>query len=515
MAVHAWLKRSKEFLMWSTGQTQDSTGQFKDEPVNDSEANQPAHQLHTRSRLSAVRDSLFPSWRAQSLMTAGVPGRLAYLDGLRGVASLLVFFIHNQGWSHSDFTEYVYMDNAFGWNGQYHVATIPGIRLLFTGGLLAVSVFFLISGYVLSSSALRSIHTGDHVKLGHTLSSALFRRWLRLYIPVAATTFLCLTSMQILRVRSSQDGHGGPVSFTAEAWFWQKTFRDFSFLFSGTPWLPHNDHAWSIAYEFRGSILVFTALLAFSRVRHHVRLFLELLLAWYFIYAVDGWYLSHFCIGMFLCDLDLLDEADDLPFPRLFRAMAPAKTKLLWAIMAVGVYLGGVPGTFPSIENLRKNPGWYWLSFTVPSAVTDPGHFFRLIAATSMVVAIARLPLLRRRLEQQSCQYLGRVSYGLYLIHGPVLWTIGDRVYAAFGRSAEHHAKMVPNWINLCPLPSWGPLGLELNHIVAQLILLPFNIWLGDLVTKYIDGPSNEFAKSLWKSTEDDDSRRHPGVRLI
>lgn len=87
---------------------------------------------------------------------------------------------------------------------------------------------------------------------------------------------------------------------------------------------------------------------------------------------------------------------------------------------------------------------------------------------------------------------------GFYLVHGPVLWTIGDRIYAASGRVREGHVGIVPDWINIFALPNWGPFGLEINYLLPHLILLPLTLCLAEAVTMLIDEPSNQFARWLF-----------------
>ncbi|KAK3104239.1 hypothetical protein LTR53_018630, partial [Teratosphaeriaceae sp. CCFEE 6253] len=130
-----------------------------------------------------------------------------------------------------------------------------------------------------------------------------------------------------------------------------------------------------------------------------------------------------------------------------------------------------------------------------PQAVYDFRWFYRFWAASLMVACVPHIGWLRAFFETPFCQYLGRVSYGFYLVHGPVLWTLGDRLYAASGRVREGHVGVVPTWINLFPFSSYGPFGLEINYLVPHLILLPLTLCLAEAITKLIDEPSVKFAQ--------------------
>ena len=129
-----------------------------------------------------------PSGKPSS--TASKPNKIAYLDGLRGFASLIVYLSHHAGYAHGDTFAF---QRAFGWNGNYYFSCLPGIRLFFNGGSYAVALFFVISGYVLSRSPLKMVHEKDCLRLANHLGVAVPRRFVRLYFPLFGTTFGFMT----------------------------------------------------------------------------------------------------------------------------------------------------------------------------------------------------------------------------------------------------------------------------------------------------------------------------------
>ena len=426
--------------------------------------------------------------------------RTAYLDGLRGFAALLVFSLHHQVWGHSGVGGEYILENAFGWDGKYYAICFPGIRILFSGGHLAVAVFFVISGYVLPAKALTLMQSGDIAKMSENLSSALFRRWLRLYIPVAGTTFAWMTCWHLFKIRSSNPIAQMPeTTYLAEIWKWYCDFKNYSFVFQGEPWNAYNDHTWSLPMEFRGSLVVYTATMAFSGCSRNTRLLCESLLVYYFLYIIDGWYCGLFVAGMLLCDLDLLASRGQLP--RRLQSAKKHKTWFAYLLFFLALYLGGVPSITNDLPHLRQSPGWYYLSFLKPQAFWDFRWFFRFWAAIFIVFAVPHISWLKSFFETRFCQYLGRVSYGFYLVHGPVLWTLGDRLYAASGRVREGHIGIIPDWINLMPLPDAGPFGLEINYLIPQFISLAFTLWLAEIVTRLLDQPSLAFSQWLYRKT--------------
>ena len=458
-----------------------------------------AEKSKTRVRRNAWRQAkavclllLRPSTSFRSRNETKQLRKTAWLDGLRGFAALLVYWMHHQLWAHEGVWIF---ENAFGWDGNYRFVCFPGIRVFFSGGHAAVAVFFVISGYVLSLAPLRLLH--EDSRLEDNLSSALFRRWVRLFLPVIATTFIFMTSWHLFNIRSGSLTADPPErTYAHELWKWYCDLKNFSFVFTSEVTNAYNDHLWSIPMEFRGSIVVYTSLLAFARCRTNVRLGLEAGLVLYFLYIVDGWYCALFMMGALLCDLHLLAEKDQSP--AIFSWLVALQGWIYYVLIVLSLYLAGVPSISGDIAHLRKEPGWYLLSFMKPQAVFDFRWFYRFWAATFAMISIPRIPCLRSFFESRFCQYLGKISYGLYLVHGPVLWTLGDRIYAAVGRLRQNQSAVVPGWINLIPLPSWGPLGLEVNYLIPHLILLPSTLWLAEVVTKLFDEPSVMFSRWLF-----------------
>ncbi|KAK7959345.1 acyltransferase 3 [Apiospora aurea] len=415
----------------------------------------------------------------------------AWLDGLRGFAALLVYWHHHELWAHEPNGQRRF-EHGFAYEGNYHFAALPFFRIFFTGGHFAVSVFFVISGYVLSSKPLALIHDREYVKLGDNVASALFRRWLRLYLPFIATTFVYLSCWRALDLwiydRTPQR------TWVDEVWNWYIEFKNFSFVFNmgGLPWFSYNFHLWSIPVEMKGSIVIYTCLLAFSRCSKNARLWCCAALIFYFMYITDAWYCAMFVSGMLICDLDLLAKKQRLP-PVLSRPSS-AKKFIYYHLLACSE-------ANRDALLLRKMRGWYYLSFLKPQAFFDCKWFYLFWAASLLVASTPRVPWLKSFFETGFCQYLGRISYSLYLVHGPVLWTLGDRVYTAVGWHQEAQLTNLPHWVDKVKLPRAGPLGLEVSFLLPQLILLPLTIWLAEVVTRVIDEPSVKFAQLLYSKT--------------
>lgn len=328
-------------------------------------------------------------------------------------------------------------------------------------------------------------------------------------------------------------------TFRKELWNWYTKFKNFSFVFAtgAHTWFHYGPHLWSIPVEvscpfsphsaqvlrresaimsssdadsevlqFQGSIVVFTTLLAFSRLRRNARLFFMVGLIIYFMYIVDGSFMAIFVAGTLLCELDLLARNNNLP--RWISRFEPYKTPIFSSLFIASIYLSGVPSHVNDLKELALSPGWYYLSFLKPQAVLEYKWFYLFWAAVFLVSAVPRIRWLKAFFETPFNQYLGRISFSLYLIHGPLLWTIGDRVYVMTGWYRDAHIDNIGTWVNVFPLPQKGPLGLELCFWLPHLILLPLNLWASEVLTKCLDEQSVRFAQWLYRSSLEESSER-------
>lgn len=205
----------------------------------------------------------------------------SYLDGLRGFAAFLVYWQHNQAWARIGVptdANFIFQ-NVWGYNHQYYFACLPVIRTFFSGGNFAVAVFYVISGYVLTTKPLSYIHTGQFQKLSNNIASALFRRWLRLFLPAIGITFIYISSWHILGFWTAYPAH--KPTYWQEIKFFYRLMMNYGFIFGAgglaiSTWLfQYNFHLWSVPMEFRGSIVAFTCVFAFARCTGGMRIICE------------------------------------------------------------------------------------------------------------------------------------------------------------------------------------------------------------------------------------------------
>lgn len=449
----------------------------------------------TRRFLCSIKPAILSS-SSKSSVPPRLRGSTAYLDGLRGWAAFLVYITHHILACHM----WLPLEMGYGYKDEYFFLSTPLIRTLFTGSHMAVHIFFVISGYVLTRGTLQHIHSGSSgEKIASGLASAVSRRYVRLWLPIAATTFLTMTVGYMVNQRGVEQA----ATYPLEIAHWVESISLTAFPLSTVSWMDYNPHTWTIPYEFRGSMYVFLALLATHRMTRRARMSLILGLAlWTHRFA--AWGASTFLMGTFLAELDLMRD-EDWPAWRWLVLLQRHKGKLFALLIPFALHLGGQPALAfgsPSGEEYLDAWGFHYLGLLIPGPYLGKlNDFWYTPGAVIVVVAVTHVPVLRRVFEMRFPQYLGHISYGFYLVHGPVMFILGERLYAAVGVTTA----------TSMPISAWngvwafgkdvGPVGLEVNFLSCHLVLLPLTFYLAELCTVLIDEPSVRLARWLYQKT--------------
>lgn len=165
---------------------------------------------------------------------------LAHLNGIRGIAACMVFARHvsfqafNLGPTFG-----VPEDSGKPRSLAVTIMSLPVIRIFFLGrGALAI--FFLLSGYVLSVKPIQLIRaqrSDSQQKLMTTLSSYVFKRGFRLFLPCLVSTFISMLCVyagfwESARTYNSDKSLGGEVMiYPAQYSTIWKQGRDWSIQF--------------------------------------------------------------------------------------------------------------------------------------------------------------------------------------------------------------------------------------------------------------------------------------------
>jgi peptidoglycan/LPS O-acetylase OafA/YrhL len=402
--------------------------------------------------------------------------RTKWLDGLRGIAAAIVAFDHffmSEVWH--PFVSY-WTDPP---EGNRHLVQLPPIRILFSAHGM-VTLFMVISGYAISISLLKDRNSPQFLA---RVSSAIVRRVFRIYLPVLVTASLAqlLYFFDLYHWKFDQGllddlPHPWTAPWAHVKWllnFMADSINVIAFEYRGSL----NGQLWTMPLEFRGSNVVYLLIVGLSAWRAKSRLYILPVIATFYLWY-GNWDIFGFIWGLWLAEravvsylaprenpdtefemaeYEVEDRASSLfTLPSLslcgkHRYSGPKSRK--WIILSrVGIALTFVAGYYLLClgNDGHLPPGYQFLSVFQPARWKDKWdiyHFcWKSIGSAMLVYAIGEFPCLQRPLETRPVQYLGKISFALYLLHETIyqLWRdpLRDLVYSIlsgneYGSSGE------------------------------------------------------------------------------
>jgi peptidoglycan/LPS O-acetylase OafA/YrhL len=369
--------------------------------------------------------------------------RLECLDGVRGVAALIVVVFHYL----SAFVPALTPDQT---SNPYWLADTP-LAILFNGPF-AVVVFFVLSGFVISKSA--------HKLFRLPLTIAL--RYLRLTVPMLASVLIAW-----LLLISFPNDAATLGAITGTPWL-SKTYNGeipslFSAVKDGTFEVylhgisRFNNALWSMRPELIGSVGIYVTYAFVHRGAYRVGMLAVL----FFVLLWKGhpYYYEAFIFGALMQEAWTADRLTGLN-----AALA----------LVIGVVLGSQSSDF------APRYGLDFLPVPIRPGVED-GLMYP-VAAALIVYGCLKSALASWFFQVGPCLFLGRISFGLYLIHVPIAYTLVMAVALAF-------------W----PM-SPTVLGLGL------LLFMAVSISLGWLMTLVVDAPMQRVLSAIRKASRRDSS---------
>ncbi|KAH7318508.1 acyltransferase 3 [Stachybotrys elegans] len=420
--------------------------------------------------------------------------RATWLDGLRGIAAAIVATDHYFMGSVLDAGFRSFWSEPPEENRM--LIQLPPIRLLFTAHAM-VCLFLVISGYAISVNLLRMRHANTAEFL-RRVSSAATRRVLRIYLPVF---FMAVISQILFFCNLYQWDFGDDVVWGRKPWTapWFHVEFVFRYMLDNFNILTFqnngglNGQLWTMPMEFRGSCIIYLVIVALAFWRPLPRrVALAALIMYWFYFGV--WDVMGFLAGLLLAEIHVASES------ALSESLAPYRgskaPSIDWAtIYTCLCFVFGIWLVCLDDEGVLS-PGYQFLEIAESSRWDHSrdiiGRIWKTVGSILLVYAISKSAHLQRPFNSAPVQYLGKISFSLYLVHQSIYHLIRDPIRNALFYMAAREAYSVASASN-------RPVASAFAWITCYFILSPINIYAAHLYTKHIDERCIQLAKMFDK----------------
>lgn len=371
--------------------------------------------------------------------------RLHYLDGLRGMAALMVLFCHFRLMFDESFES---RSLAF-LNGTLHnkflADFVQAFLNMLSNGPLAVFIFWFMSGYVISVP----LFSPNGMKY---LPGAFVKRYFRLALPALASVLVayCLLLTGAIFNQQffvpDQSNHWLHLFYQFHANFFtaiQNGLWDTFFNYNEA--LSYNASLWTMEQELYGSFLCF---FLFAIFRTHPKRFIVYGIILGIFFIQNRFPLITFMGGFILCDLD---HANGSKHPILLWLEEQVFAKSFYGVLLLCAVV-------------------FFAGHKTHVDMRD------MLSSGAIVIIISRTNFLKKLLTTPVFKYLGDWSFALYLLHLPVLCSLTCALYNFFGGS---HTQKV---------------------LYASSISLVVIVSAAALFTAFVDKPAIRFANKLAKT---------------
>ncbi|PPJ55246.1 hypothetical protein CBER1_04313 [Cercospora berteroae] len=444
------------------------------------------------------------------------PGTTAWLDGLRGVAALSVCTMHLCVYTHTNL-ELCYGAGIWWQKWNTSIAAWPIFRLPFTGGHFAVILFFTISGYVVPRRLISLLHEGKQAEFVEAINAAIVRRPGRLFLPVAFSTLFLAFFWHITGIVTAFPQRQSNIFTEVWAWFLDQ-LKFWYYYRTGFLFTYYNAHTWTIPVELRGSMNIFLWLFAVHQIRTKWRILMTVGILAHFIYASGAWYAAFFA-GMLTSELDMIYTNNvpvSLPWDPIvnfLRKRQMIKQGVLHVMLFIGLWLASQPSSdMHPRDEVMDCGAWKHLNKLIPGPYDDGNSstyrwFWLFWASWIILVTVGQIGWVKWLFETGPAQYLGRHSFALYLVHGPIIGLYSDRLFYLTGvkipssdDDIQRFGHLTNKWKDSSwwILPEGGPYALEPSFIFCVLMSLPVMLYVAECGTRMFDIPGVKISRWMW-----------------
>ena len=380
--------------------------------------------------------------------------KINYLDGVRGFAALVVVFGHFINAYYPALLTANIEDSHFNNFIDVKLADTP-FNLMFNG-YFAVSIFFVLSGFVLTNKFFKS---GEN----EFIISSATRRYIRLAIPVV---FSCTVAYLLLKFNLFSNNE--LANYTKGYWYlpnyynFEASFADMikkslvdTFIYEVDS-TSYNAVLWTMEIEFLGSLLVYSLALLIGRLRNRSVIYLILV-----ILFAKTYYLS-FLLGLIISDVYNNRTS-------LFNPIKNVYCKLL--LICIGLFLGSFPQVVDISNSVYNYITFEWLGGRYYSML-----LCHILGASILLIVLLNSKFLKTTFSLKPFQFLGEISFSMYLIHFIILFSFSGKLTLFLSDKTGYHT----------------------NFIISFCVSLILIFAISKIMTVYIDNIGVKFSKYVY-----------------
>jgi peptidoglycan/LPS O-acetylase OafA/YrhL len=347
--------------------------------------------------------------------------KLAYIESLRGLAALQVLVLHYVS---------AFLPVLAGLGGYQHysweprIATSPLFFLI--DGYSSVYLFFVMSGFVLAPSFVHSNAGWMPLAL---------KRFVRLFLPIIAACTICFLLLSLFphaKLDAAAFSHSGWLSSAVSSppkllpslgdatlntmllgYKDKSLFQSLPFINDRLSQYSLNPPLWTLHIEFWGSLLVLSVACLYRRL--HRRIF------WFTFFTVLVF------TGTSEYSLFLIGFAIWSVYPTLWRYRGFLTNLLGFFLMTGGVWICA-----------DKNVAWLARIFNLTARIPamqaqfpDNFHWQSTVGAVLVFVGVTLCAPIAKWISGRIFLWVGRLSFSIYLLHFPVMQTIGCLLFTS------------------------------------------------------------------------------------
>lgn len=199
-----------------------------------------------------------------------------------------------------------------------------------------------------------------------------------------------------------------------------------------------------------------------------------------YVYLLDRWDVALFFAGLLAADTSIACRAQTYGALQTTHR-CPSHRAVLAVARGLSI-LGSLYLLSSPDFCMASTPGYQLLSRLIPSSDPAPFRFLPNIGGMLLVVLVTHVEveksMVNKLLNSALLQYLGKISFSLYIVHGPLVHTVGYAVFPFFWKISG--TQDVWRYV----------VGFAAGYVVLVAVV----VWVADVFWRLIDLPSTIIA---------------------